>query len=747
MTILAALGLTYSKPAKDDQVANAILIEQDRILHKNVPVALFMLVGVAIFIAFIFKDSQYGWLWLAYMLLLVIARLVVDRVSWSDTWSGEGYHPWRFSYAVGTLLTSLGWAITSPLLLLGTDPTVMSFGVLLLIGVAAGALPVMSSRIWLYLCYASSIILPLAAVMLAQGTLLYSILALTTLMLLVVLGRSATIISTQLTAAVRQAAAMETLNQSLAKMNAELDTAMAAAEAASRAKGEFLANMSHEIRTPLNAVLGFAQIGIRDSQGREVEGTFQRILNAGRHLLGVINDILDYSKIEAGKMSLESVPFRLVAICHEAVNMVAGRAKDKSLSTFVQVDPNLPEWVRGDYFRIQQILINLLSNAVKFTEKGRVSLHVAYEDGIATFGVSDTGIGISTEQISRLFSAFEQADTSTTRSFGGTGLGLSISRNLARMMHGDITVSSQVGKGSVFVLRLPLPESQPKEEMVPTARIVEGPRLQGVRVLVVDDADLNRLVVEDILNHEGAEVIFAEHGLQALERLADPENTVLDLVLMDVQMPIMDGYTAARVIREKYPELPVIAVTAHAMDEEREKCLEAGMRLHITKPIDIDELVGAIQLLVPPERQKVARSTVPVEARAQVEPEQTAGIVDWGALLARYPQTFIDRLVQSVLSSHQDTAAKLRNYIQQKDLAEIAFLAHAMKGVSGNIKAQAVFDQCRATEQAARQGGVGAFDMAEELALLIDAMLSELGGCCANVSSTNSQEVTVVRVA
>ncbi|MGA7178441.1 MAG: PAS domain S-box protein [Thiobacillaceae bacterium] len=375
----------------------------------------------------------------------------------------------------------------------------------------------------------------------------------------------------------------------------ELERARIGAEHLAQVKSEFLANMSHEIRTPLNAVLGFAQIGQRESKGRKSQEHFHRIMDAGQLLLGIINDVLDFSKIEAGKLSVDSSPFQLSPVIVNAASLMAGAAKQKGLTYTVDAAPDLPEWVMGDSQRLQQILVNLLSNAVKFSEQGEVRLRVAREGDDICFKVIDTGIGISEEQIARLFNQFEQADSSTTRKYGGSGLGLAISRKLARMMGGEITVDSAPGAGSAFTLRLRLPAASPNLEVHTGKTVEHGPRLAQLRILAAEDVEVNQLILEDMLVHEGAQVVFADNGQQALERLEEAGVTAFDVVLMDVQMPLMDGHEAARRMRELAPQLPIIGLTAHALAEERQKCLAAGMVDCATKPIDIDTLVNVIR--------------------------------------------------------------------------------------------------------------------------------------------------------
>ena len=384
------------------------------------------------------------------------------------------------------------------------------------------------------------------------------------------------------------------LERRVSERTADLEAARNEAQRLAQAKSEFLANMSHEIRTRLSAVLGLTRIGARDSAGSASEKTFDRIQLAGEHLLGVINDILDFSKLEAGRLGVEVRPFHLGAVIANTRSFVVEAGGHKGLAYTVEEAPDLPEWVKGDARRLQQILTNLLSNAVKFTERGEVRLQVTREGDTTSFRVSDTGIGMTTEQLARLFKPFEQADSSTTRRYGGTGLGLVISRNLANLMAGEISVESAVAEGSAFTLKLPLPATEPDLPKHAREASQTQRRLDRVRLLAAEDVEVNRLILEDLLAHEGAQVVFAENGREALERLEEAGVTAFDAVLMDVQMPVMDGYEATRRIREIAPGLPVIGLTAHALAEERYRCLAAGMVEHVTKPVDADELVAAV---------------------------------------------------------------------------------------------------------------------------------------------------------
>jgi hypothetical protein len=377
------------------------------------------------------------------------------------------------------------------------------------------------------------------------------------------------------------------------------EEALAAAENLAQLRREFLANMSHEIRTPLNGVLGFAQIGYRHCHDADkARNAFEKIMASGNLLLGVINEILDFSKIEAGKLTVEHEVVNLDAIIDHSIELIRDRAQGKRLELVVERMPNLPHACMGDALRMGQVLLNLLSNAVKFTAAGTIALAVAQRGSRLVFRVWDTGIGMTPQQIEQLFNPFQQGDGSTTRRYGGTGLGLAISKRLAELMGGDIRVQSEPGKGSTFEFYLPfMPVSVEEAAAVSDAAaepVLAEQSLAGLSVLVAEDNPLNQAMLSDTLTEAGARVTLVEDGRAAVEAVRNAGQDVFALVLMDVQMPEMNGYEATRQIHAFAPDLPVVGQTAHAFGEDREKCLAAGMLTHIAKPIDPDELVRQV---------------------------------------------------------------------------------------------------------------------------------------------------------
>jgi PAS domain S-box-containing protein len=384
-------------------------------------------------------------------------------------------------------------------------------------------------------------------------------------------------------------------------MQRELAAAKTEAERLGQVKSEFLANMSHEIRTPLHGILGMAQVA-QGSSGVPIEAqeALDRIRRSGQHLMGVIDDILDFSRLDAGKLHVEQRDYAPAQLARDVCDLVQKAAQDKGLRLEMCCEP-APDLVLGDPLRTRQILFNLMSNAIKFTQQGSITLHLRATPDTLVFDVIDTGIGMPADAQQRVFSPFEQVDSSTSRRFGGTGLGLSISRHLARLQGGDITVRSSEGQGSTFTLSLPMQRPMTAEITRPqaahTAHTAQPEGLHGLRILAADDVDINREILTSLLHKRGADVVCVADGREAVEAVAAHGAGHFSIVLMDIQMPVMDGLDATRQALGLDPGLPVLALTAHALPEEGARCMAAGMVGHLAKPFDTEHMVQRILAL------------------------------------------------------------------------------------------------------------------------------------------------------
>jgi PAS domain S-box-containing protein len=660
------------------------------------------------------------------------------------------------------------------------------------------------------------------------------------------------------------------------RLEAELVTAKEVAEAATKAKSDFLANMSHEIRTPMNAILGMTHLALKTKLTPKQSDYLTKTKVAAQALLGIINDILDFSKIEAGKLDMEKAEFRFESVFENLSSVVSQKAHDKNLEFLLAVPHELPPNLIGDALRLGQILINLVNNAVKFTERGEVMVSVALEERDSDriklrFSVRDSGIGMTPEQTARLFQAFSQADTSTTRKYGGTGLGLSISKRLVEMMGGEIWVESNYGAGSDFLftawfgigsgimerkriipdlagmrglvvddnalaceiltdalkgfaLRVDSVSSgeaalrelaaadsrdpykvvlmdwhMPGMDGLEASRLIlrsgrlkhvpeivmvtafgreevraqaeemgikgyllkpvspsllcdtlmevfgvaeqEGgrarqtrvdacsPNASGIRILLVEDNEVNQQVATELLESAGASVTIARHGGEAVNILTEGEQPI-DIVFMDLQMPEMDGFTATRLIRaeQQLRDLPIIAMTAHALVEERQHCLEAGMNDHVSKPIDPDALFATLMRWAKPRQLQATRiQTRPAKAADDVILPEIDGVDVTGGLkrVAGNKRLYLDLLAQFA-AKQADASSQISAAIENGDRELAERIAHTVKGVTGNIGLGKVFTAAERLERAIPKVDADVPALLEEFTLVLRSQVQTI---------------------
>ncbi len=496
--------------------------------------------------------------------------------------------------------------------------------------------------------------------------------------------------------------------------------AKAAAEAANEAKSQFLANMSHELRTPMNAILGMIDVALPKAIDPIVQDCLQTAKGSADLLLTLLNDLLDSAKIESGKLELESAPFSLRRMLDQITRVLAVRASEKGLSFYCRLPDETPDAIVGDRTRLQQVLLNLASNAIKFTECGEVeiSLRALSHNGEACleFAVRDTGIGIPPSGLKRLFQPFAQADASTARHFGGTGLGLSISKSLVEMMGGRIWAESEVGKGSTFqfTVGLPLARAIPPDFEAPA--VLPAAACCQLRVLLVEDNPANQKLATYILQDRGHQVEIAADGHEAL---CLTERNCYDVILMDVQMPGMDGLEATAAIRKRENgenRVPIIAMTAHAMKGDRQRCLAAGMDGYLSKPVNAREMIGLVESLAGgavPAAQLPAAVLDPAEAQSC----ETLPVFNPEEALTRCFNSA--DMVREMIQSFQDEVTNLfpqmRAALEKGDLVEVGRLGHRIKGTIVYLGAQPAKQAAVRLEQFCRSSGGSPSEAAEAI--------------------------------
>src|SRR5574343_64255 len=528
------------------------------------------------------------------------------------------------------------------------------------------------------------------------------------------------------------------LEELVASRTAEVSEARAQADAANAAKSLFLANMSHEIRTPMNAIVGLTHLLRQTPLTAQQLERLKKIDTAAFHLLAIINDILDLSKIEAGRMQLEKNDFSLNEVLDHTRTLIADAAAKKGLA--IEVDPgDVPMWLGGDPTRVRQSLLNFASNAVKFTERGRIVLRARLtgEDEnflLVRFEVEDTGVGISPDKRSRLFTAFEQADASTTRKYGGTGLGLAITRRLALMMGGDAGVSSQLGKGSTFWFTARLQRGHDAAQSVDLAPSADAATelaktRAGSNILLAEDNEINQEVATEILRAAGLNVAVAHDGREAVDMASARP---YDLILMDMQMPHLDGIGATLEIRDlpDWQQRPILAMTANAFAEDRQRCLDAGMNDFVAKPVEPDDLYRLLLKWLP-ARGPSAGYRAPDESECYREvQERLAGIAGLdlaqGLAMALNRQPFYIKLLATFIERHGNDPQILRLNAAANDRVSIQRIAHTLKSAAGNIGAPVVVELAKSILAAEYLGKANVAELGVALADALDPLLASL---------------------
>ncbi|MBI5591530.1 MAG: response regulator [Deltaproteobacteria bacterium] len=564
-----------------------------------------------------------------------------------------------------------------------------------------------------------------------------------------------------------------------------------AATAANTAKSSFLANMSHEIRTPMNAIICFSGLALKTELTPKQYDYIVKIESSAKSLLGIINDILDFSKIEAGKIELETADFILEDVINTVVTIVSVKASEKEIAFISTINDDVPLSLIGDSLRLWQILINLCNNAIKFTDAGHVFLtaeliekepaRMEKDAGVMEkendpcgldkcrlrFSVSDTGIGMTDEQITKLFSAFSQADSSVTRKYGGTGLGLTISKKLVEMMGGEISVLSEVGKGSTFSFTADFflqPESLEQgkshvlsadiqELKVPIASDNKTTmnRIKNARVLLVEDNILNQQVATEILTGAGVIVEIATNGKEATDAINRKQ---YDMVFMDIQMPVMSGYEAASLIRkdEKHKDLPIIAMTAHAMRGAREACMNAGMNDYVSKPIDPAALFTILMRWIKPGVRtadiKAQREHRPQMPNDDVElPDNLPGIdIHAGLRRINGNKQIYRQMLLYFAKKHSYLPEEIRSKIMQNDLSSANKIAHAVKGAAGNLSLDGIQSAAHALEIATRkrQPGMNYEQLLSDLERSLKPVMESINSLKKDLAgNTTSQNVKI----
>ncbi len=513
------------------------------------------------------------------------------------------------------------------------------------------------------------------------------------------------------------------LNELHTRQTRHLERAREDAERLARLKSDFLANMSHEIRTPLNAIMVLGELLNQEQLSESARALSNNIQHAGDNLLHIVNDVLDFSKIEAGGLSIEKTPFSMKELYAQILSLCEVQAEQKGLKLHLNTGGTERLFLKGDPYRLKQVLLNLISNAIKFTREGRVNIHVKPQmigklEATLSFSVTDTGPGISAEQQEVIFDAFAQADSSVTREFGGTGLGLAISRKLIQLMGGELNLSSQLGQGSTFSFTLCFPVAEANHVEESDSNPQKDTSLKGKTLLVVDDSDLNRDIAERIIQRAGGKVVLAENGAEALAKTAELVS-LPDLILMDLQMPVMDGYEATRRIRQlpDYDQVPVIALTAGITESAHEQALASGADQVLTKPFTIRQIMACLQDHLPmqsaqpvsrpgSESQQTEDSVNDADSAEDGDSEshklplldEATALFNWG------DKDSLKQFLKQFATQYGDSCGQIEQLLEAGKRDQAEGLAHKVKGAAGSLYLCALQSEMSRIEQKLREG-------------------------------------------